>query len=538
MRILLGKTYLKPNVMKQKVTLIILLMLFNFMMLGYAENKSDDNITAELLEPTSISGCNLFVTLSATVDVSCSGGNTGYATVVANGGNPPLSYVWSPFGGNTASASGLSAGIYIVTATDVDGCTSSCSVTISEPPPLTGAGSSTPVSVIGGSDGSASVSVSGGTPGYSYLWSPSGATTSTISGLTAGNYSVTITDASGCTVSLSISVSQPGTPVLSCMGAFLPLNLFDGLVGWWPFCGDAEDESGNGNNGTVNGATLTIDRFGNANSAYEFDGVDDFIEVNDTTSLNLQNYSVSVWANPSVISAIPMEIVAKGQYPYNYGININDSNQNISGFYNENNNYAQITTSATNYINSWKNIVLTYNGVSCSLYVDGMLSGTTLASNIIPQVGDLLFGKVPTGYNFNGIVDDIGIWNRALDSSEVVQLYNTGLCNQPIAGSCDTLVFNANITGFNPITYANQVKVYPNPASDNLVIDCGTNYTGLNGYSIRITNLVGQVVYDSPVASQITNIQLNPPAWVNGTYLVQFIHPNGTIQDTKRIIIQ
>ena len=61
----------------------------------------------------------------------------------------------------------------------------------------------------------------------------------------------------------------------------------NGLVGWWPFNGNANDESGNGNNGTVNGATLTADRFGVANKAYGFDGVDDFISVNHNQVLNL-----------------------------------------------------------------------------------------------------------------------------------------------------------------------------------------------------------------------------------------------------------
>jgi hypothetical protein len=54
----------------------------------------------------------------------------------------------------------------------------------------------------------------------------------------------------------------------------------DGLVGWWPFNGNANDESGNGNHGTVNGATLTEDRFGNLNSAYSFDGISNYISVN------------------------------------------------------------------------------------------------------------------------------------------------------------------------------------------------------------------------------------------------------------------
>ena len=66
--------------------------------------------------------------------------------------------------------------------------------------------------------------------------------------------------------------------------SYVPTN---GLVGWWPFNGNANDESGNGNNGTVNGANLTADRFGNVNKAYSFDGIDDFIDLG--TSINFSN---------------------------------------------------------------------------------------------------------------------------------------------------------------------------------------------------------------------------------------------------------
>lgn len=77
--------------------------------------------------------------------------------------------------------------------------------------------------------------------------------------------------------------------------SYVPSN---GLVGWWPFNGNANDESGNGNNGTVNGATLTSDRFGNAGKAYSFDGVDDVIIVQDDTTLQIRTgeITISVWA--------------------------------------------------------------------------------------------------------------------------------------------------------------------------------------------------------------------------------------------------
>ena len=71
-----------------------------------------------------------------------------------------------------------------------------------------------------------------------------------------------------------------------------------GLVGYWPFNGNANDESGTGNNGTVNGATLTTDRFGNANSAYNFNGSSEFIEVTHNSSLTFTTgVSFSFWLN-------------------------------------------------------------------------------------------------------------------------------------------------------------------------------------------------------------------------------------------------
>ena len=76
---------------------------------------------------------------------------------------------------------------------------------------------------------------------------------------------------------------------------YVPTN---GLVGWWPFNGNANDESGNNNNGTVNGATLTSDRFGNANKAYSFDGVNDFISYTQTPISNIDSVTLSFWLSP------------------------------------------------------------------------------------------------------------------------------------------------------------------------------------------------------------------------------------------------
>jgi hypothetical protein len=77
--------------------------------------------------------------------------------------------------------------------------------------------------------------------------------------------------------------------------SYVPTN---GLVGWWPFNGNANDESGNGNNGTVNGATLTTDRFGNANEAYIFGGNNILVPLTQEL-VNMPMRTISVWFNSS-----------------------------------------------------------------------------------------------------------------------------------------------------------------------------------------------------------------------------------------------
>ncbi|WP_281233076.1 T9SS type A sorting domain-containing protein [Flavobacterium gelatinilyticum] len=142
-------------------------------------------------------------------DVTCNGLADGSATVTAAGGTGAYTYSWAPSGGTAETASGLAAGIYTVTITDANGCTGTQSVTIAEPTALTAAISHTDVTCNLGSDGSATVSVSGGTAGYTYSWAPSGGTAATATGLTAGIYTVTVTDANGCTATENVTIAQP-----------------------------------------------------------------------------------------------------------------------------------------------------------------------------------------------------------------------------------------------------------------------------------------------------------------------------------------
>ena len=142
-------------------------------------------------------------------NVSCYNGTDGTATVLASGGNPPFTYAWTPVGGNASTASGLSAGSYTVTVTSIDGCIETQSVILTQPTAILLTNVSVNENCIN-ADGSASVAASGGNPGYTYLWSNL-STNDSITNLTSGNYSVTVTDANGCTALANVSVGNSST---------------------------------------------------------------------------------------------------------------------------------------------------------------------------------------------------------------------------------------------------------------------------------------------------------------------------------------
>ncbi|TWI44569.1 SprB-like repeat protein, partial [Flavobacterium glaciei] len=142
-------------------------------------------------------------------DVSCNGGSNGAINLTPTGGTAPYTFNWGG-GITTEDRTGLAAGTYTCTITDASSCITTTSVTITEPTALVAnLTTQTNVSCNGGPTGSATVSVSGGTSGYTYSWSPSGGTAATASGLAAGTYTCTITDANSCTTTASVTITQP-----------------------------------------------------------------------------------------------------------------------------------------------------------------------------------------------------------------------------------------------------------------------------------------------------------------------------------------
>ncbi|AZA86643.1 T9SS C-terminal target domain-containing protein [Chryseobacterium shandongense] len=159
--------------------------------------------TFTITQPTALAA-----TTSQT-NIACNGGSTGVATINVSGGTAPYTYSWSPSGGTAATATGLSAGTYIVTVTDANACTLTRTFTITQPTALAATTSQTNIACNGGSTGVATINVSGGTAPYTYSWSPSGGTAATATGLSAGTYTVTVTDANACTLTRTFTITQP-----------------------------------------------------------------------------------------------------------------------------------------------------------------------------------------------------------------------------------------------------------------------------------------------------------------------------------------
>jgi gliding motility-associated-like protein len=164
-----------------------------------------DNTPITITQPSPL-GINLTSTLD-------NGVCDGTATASVSGGTLPYSYSWTPGSLTTATITGLCTGDYTVVVTDNNGCTISQSVVINNDPTCQSLNitipSHTNVDCYGGSNGTATASVTGGTFPYSYLWTPSGNTTATPSGLSSGTYTVMVTDLNGCKDYASVSILQP-----------------------------------------------------------------------------------------------------------------------------------------------------------------------------------------------------------------------------------------------------------------------------------------------------------------------------------------
>ena len=238
-----------------------------------------------------------------------------------------------------------------------------------------------------------------------------------------------------------IQALYTGTPITQNLPSYLPK---DGLVGWWPFNGNANDESGNGNHGTVYGATLTSNKSGNEGNAYFFDGQDDYIEVLNNSTLNPNVYTLSAWINPKQFSSNQQDeanyIIGKGN-DFNsghYSLHYKSSSLKARASIGEGSNGLFVNSTSNINLNSWIYLTSTWDGKNLKIYFNGKLENTVINGNktFNSNNENLFFGTMAANstwpYWLNGKIDDIAIYNRALTEAEIQALYTgTPLCSTP-----------------------------------------------------------------------------------------------------------
>jgi len=354
--------------------------------------------------------------------------------------------------------------------------------------------------------------------------------------------------------------------------SYVPTN---SLVGWWPFNGNANDLSVNANNGTVNGATLTADRFGNANKAYSFDGLISYIKVVNNNSLNNNSISVSGWLNANILGSNTQGIVSR--WNQNNCQNYSTSIDLVNKFAGASTQYQGGLFSNTSLIaNNWIHFVFIQNtNIGGSLYLNGSLDNTNNLSGAISScTNNLLFGaQVNLNDNsifrfFNGKLDDIGIWSRALTDCEIKKLYyapsfsaaasNPTICagqsltltaggvpnyawsngantasavvtpsattiytvtSTYTTGCTDTKTVSVTVnacTGISEAQLSKELSVYPNPTKDNITVVSTPNFIGKT-YSI--TDQIGKLITNGKLTSD--NMKISLASFPNGLYFVK-----------------
>ncbi len=372
----------------------------------------------------------------------------------------------------------------------------------------------------------------------------------------------------------------------------------EGLVGYYSLNGDAKDSFGGSTTGVINGAIAIQNRFNNPQSALYFGGS---ANVDFNITYDNPRRTVSIWFKRQNTTDKNMTLVSNDLPGLNYGHTLitldNLNNLNVlSGTSSCLNNFKTE-------INKWYHVLLTRNNTTTSTYINGefycSVPNNTLVSDNA-QVYAFRLGVNRKNENFfNGSLDDLLLWNRALTENEIKRVYFDGVCkfyNQELVskyyvsnqefksispkkylektdslktkyGECDsiinsfneyifepnhfsdtikiydttyysvsdTLIIDVSLTGNSSEIKINRIKVFPNPTNSFLTIEFG-DYDLMNDYLMKIENLQGQLIYQTKIDKSEITIDFNKFGSV-GTNILSIIDPDNKIVISKKIIL-
>jgi len=305
-----------------------------------------------------------------------------------------------------------------------------------------------------------------------------------------GNYLDTLSTLGGCDSIINQSVTIQPSSNCNPIPSYVPTN---GLVGWWGFNGNAQDGSGNGNHGTVNGATLTTDRFGNQNGAYEFSNTFGRIQ---SVQLNLSNtftFLISIKLNNYNQIGTPFEINEGFSCNLNPQIWPNNGNLYLARCGNGMLNPLLIGD-INSLIGVWTHLVVVHEGSTTRLYKNGTLM--SVINHQWPQTSLVNLtlandGNTPFNYQSKCTFDDLGIWNRALTQQEITNLYNAQSCQVSITAQPSNQTTGTNRNVQFSVVSSDSNSTYRWQTDMGLGFQNLTNagqYAGVNTSTLNVSN--------------------------------------------------
>jgi hypothetical protein len=270
-----------------------------------------------------------------------------------------------------------------------------------------------------------------------------------------GNYFVSckVTDGKGGEAIDSISISVRDLSIIQT----------GNLICFYSFTGNANDESGNNNNGIISGATFTNDRFKNNNSALSFDGINDNVTVPNNNNINFTKaITINLWMNVSAFFEREQYIISHGNWERRWKISI--SNNRLRWTVKTNSGVTDLDTETFLSPNKLYNITAVYTGAEMEIYLDGKLdafknwTGDILTTNIDLTIAQTVPGD--NNYNYKGILDDIRIYDYALSLDKIDELFDfsTHISNEEIEQIPSSTKLFQNYP--NPFNGQTQIKYY------------------------------------------------------------------------------
>ena len=450
-------------------------------------------------------------TNSPTTTNSICGGATGTASVTATNGTAPYTYAWSN-GGNTQTINSIAAGSYNVTITDANSCQGVVSGIVVNNPnsPSASISGSTNINCNGASTGTASVSATGGTvtTGYSYNWS-NNANTSSISGLTAGVYTVTVTDNAQCTDVVAVNISQPTAVTVS--GSSTNILCF----------------------GQSTGAVSVSVSGGTPGYTYNWNNGNNTDAQNNVAA---GNYTVSVTDANNCISTLQLSVTQPAA-----GISFNPVSTNILCFGAGNGTVALNATGGSG--------ILTYNwsngstDPSLSLLQAGTYSCTVTDANGCVATSSSFVVTEPSALNVSSTVTDVstfggsdGSVNITVSGGTANYTYNwsnganTQDLNNVAAGEYTVTITDANNCSFIQTETVDQpssiyisgslgdLALYPNPGENILYIESNL-LTGIS-VNVQMFSIDGKIVKSEEINRSFGLIELNTSELPSGVYFI------------------